>query len=108
MCADPCSISSRPANGFEMLSDSVVRLSQPSFSGLSVSVAAAVAVHGPSHEFRPAMVPSWLIKQFFTRDDADDKSLLIPCATVGSAALALNTKALSLDSPSPLTSPATT
>ena len=42
-----------------MLSESVVRLSQPSFSGLSVSVAAAVAVHGPSQEFGPAIVPNW-------------------------------------------------
>src|SRR5262245_32684562 len=93
--------------GLEMFNDSVVRLSQPSFSGLSVSVAAAVAVHGPSHELRPAIVPNWFVKHFFTRPVALLSRLVIPDA-IAPACDGLNTNARSFDKPSPFTSPATT
>src|SRR5215831_673893 len=107
MWLEPCRSSSTPANGFERLSDTVVRLSQPSFSGLSVIVAAAVEVHGPSHELRRAMVPNWFVRHRFTRDDVVDNSLLIPCPIAASDDCGEKTNARSLDRPSPLTSPAT-
>src|SRR5689334_16963720 len=97
-----------PANGFAMFSDSVVRLSQPSFSGLSVMAAEAVAVHGPSHELRPAIVPNCFVRQAFVREEAFASSCVIPDAVEGSPDLdGSNTNARSFDRPSPFTSPAT-
>ena len=46
-----------------MFSEMLVRFSQPSFSGLSTSDAAAVAVHGPSQLLRPAIVPNCRVRQ---------------------------------------------
>src|SRR5215467_8590729 len=88
----PCRSSSTPANGFERLSD---------------IVAAAVEVHGPSHELRRAMVPNWLVRHCLTRDDVFESSLLIPCPIAASDTCGPNTNARSLDRPSPFTSPAT-
>src|SRR5215831_355885 len=91
-----------------MLSDSVVRFCQPSFSGLSVIVAAAVDVHGPSHELRPTIVPNWRVRHCLVRDETVVRSLLMPRAIAVSVACGVKTNARSLERPSPLTSPATT
>ena len=97
-----------PAIGLEMLSEMLVRFSQPSRCGLRTIDADAVAVHGPSQLLRFAIEPNWLARQLRTRGDAFASSEFMPAATPGLAVAGLNTKARSFDNPSPLMSPSTT